>query len=312
MLLPACLHLDTPPEAPQPEPSSKPPSTQIQATDPIRKTQFAELLSRPGVVVSTKPNTKETITQQPEDSSENIQTAGNPPATLVGPAQPNSLPESPLLSAVRAYAVGRPDQAIEFLSPLDQQNQEFVLAVLPVLARGATLDMNKDPVATAILADQLQSAAARIESHAALRLEVAKLCKKVDGYGRYDPWPKGQPYRTTDQAQLYVEVRNLISQPAVGPHGETFLIQARVTVEIRDSHDRLIDQPSLEDSRRLIPVIQYDKKLYTRTPIRDFYNYYAFPVPPTPGVYTVSMKIQDLLSQRYVKTEPIYFNVSGP
>jgi hypothetical protein len=311
LLLPACLHIDAPPPTPQPDQASKPSTT--QTTDPIRKTQFAELLSRPGVVISTKLNLKDTTTpERTSDVQSDVKPAsGSPPELPVGPIQPTPLPELPLVAAVRAYAAGRPGQAIEYLSSLDKPNQELMLAVLPVLAQGATLDMNADPNTTAVLADQLRSAAARIEPLAGLRLEVATLCTTVFGYGRYDPRPKGQPYHANDQAQLYVEVRNLASQPTVGPHGETFLIHARVTVEIRDAHEKLVDQPSIEDPRRLIPVIQYEKNIPTRTPIHDFHILYGFPVPPPPGVYTVSMTIQDLLSRRVVKTKPIEFTVAG-
>jgi hypothetical protein len=170
--------------------------------------------------------------------------------------------------------------------------------------------MKGDPTATAILADQLRSAAARIESRAALRLDAVTLCKTVRGYGRYDPRPKGQPYKPNDFAQLYLEVRNLISQPAVGPFGETYLTLARETVEIRDAYGKLIDQ--LTSEGHYVPVVQAEKKLFTRTPIHEFHIFYEFHVPASPGVYTISINIQDPVGRRSVKTEPIEFTVAGP
>jgi hypothetical protein len=213
---------------------------------------------------------------------------------------------------VRAFAAGQADRGIEYLAALDKPNQEFVLAILPALARGAIADLAGDPAGTAVLADQLRTAAARIEPRAALRVEVVTFCRTVSGFGRYDPRPDGEPYRPNDQAQLYVEVRNLVSQPAVGPRGETFLTQARAAVEIRDAHGRLVDQPDPDDGRRRIPVVRFEKKLYSRTPIHDFHVLYAFPVPAAPGVYTVSIELRDPTGRRVVKSAPVQFLVAGP
>jgi hypothetical protein len=311
LLLPACLHVDATPNTAPPDQTTK--STPSQTTDPLRKTLFAELPSRPGLVVS-KTNIKDTTPQRPIDASEAMQVAADPSNTFpIGPPQPNQLPEPPLLAAIRAQTEGRPEQAIQYLSALDKPNQEFVLTVLPVLERGATLEMKADPRATAILTDQLRGAAESIESLAALRLPVVTLCSTVNGYGQYDTWPKGQPYISNyhDRAWLYVEVRNLLSQPAVGPHGESYLTHARVTVEVRDAHKKLVDQPSIEEPRRLVPVVQYERKVFTRTPVHDFYILYGLPVPSAPGVYTVSMKIEDPHGRRVVNTEPIEFTVAG-
>ncbi len=287
--------------------------------EPGGRTQSAKLslqCSHPGPASSCRPktNVKDASAQQQVDKQpDTVQTAGDDPEkpTSIGPPQMIQVPESPLLSAIRAYVGGRPDQAIEFLSSLDKANQEFVLGVLPALVRGATLDMNADPGATAILAEQLQSAAARIETRAALRIEVATLCETVVEFANYQPWPKGKSYKPNDKAWLYLEVRNLVSQPT-GPRGETFLTHGRATVEIRDAHEKLVDQPSIEDPRRLTPVVQYDKKWFTRTPVHDLYILYGFPVPRTPGVYTISYKIQDPTTRRVVKTDPIEFTVAGP
>jgi hypothetical protein len=166
------------------------------------------------------------------------------------------------------------------------------------------MDMKADPTAIAMVAEELRNAAATIEPRAALRIEVATLCASVDGFGKYDPQPKGKPFKARELAPLYVEVRNLVSQPSVGPNGETFLLHARITVEVRDANGKLVDQPSIEDRRRLIPVIQYDRKVFTRTPIHDFYILYGIPVPTTPGVYKVSLKVQDPINGRVVKTDP--------
>jgi hypothetical protein len=308
LILPACLHLEQTPYSSSSDQTSRntPPAT----SDANRKIQFAELPSRPGAVVSVKPSDKDVAASRPND----VPMGYLPPAPdEVVPAaktSPATVPDSPLLAAVRAHEEGKPDRAIELLAVLERPNQELVLAMLPVLTRGATIDL-RDPAATAILTDQIRTAATRIEAGAALKLDVVTLCDKVRGYGMYDPRPKGLPYGTNDSAQIYLEVRNLVSQPAVGPHGENYLTHYRTIAEVRDSYGRLMDQWN-PDTRRTVPVVQLERKRFTRTPIHDFHILYQFLTPPAPGVYNVSLTIEDPVTQRSVKTEPIEFRVAGP
>ncbi len=307
-MLPACLHVDATPYSPQPDTSK---SDIASKTDQTRKTSFAELLSRPGVVVPVRPSGTAPLPQQPVETEPSaIQVTGDKQDPPASPPAPNPGAETPLLKAVRAFTEGRPDQAIEFLSALDKPNQDLLLSLLPVLEEVAKLDSKRDPVKTAMLADQLRSAAASLEPRAALRLEAVSLCRMAAGYGRYDPCPKGVPYRPNDQALLYIEVRNLISQPSVGPRGETYLTSARETVEIRDAYGKLVDQ--LTRDGKYISVVQAEKRLFTRTPIHEFHILYEFRVPSAPGVYAISMNIQDPVGRRSIKTEPIEFTVAGP
>ena len=311
MLLPACLHIDATTSSTPADSAIK--ATSTQTSDSIRKTQFAELISRPGTVLSMKSN-KDATTLPPIESEPNdLKPASGEPSPIpetVTPTVPKPLPEPPLWKAVRAYAEGNPEKAIELLAPLDKTNQELVLALLPVLASGLGMDITSDPAAAAILADQLRSAASRIEPRAALRLETVALCEAVDGFGRYVPCAKGKSHSPGKQAHLYIEVRNLVSQATVGPRGESYLTHARATAEIRDAYQKLVDQPMPDG--RLVPVVQTEKKLFTRTPVHDFHMLYEFPVPAQPGVYTVTIKIQDPAGRRSVKTDPIEFRVSAP
>jgi hypothetical protein len=287
-----------------------------------RRDVFGELPSRPGDVVaikaSPKPensaasqaNTNTVCVAPPSEVKPIAVPPGSLPSVVTGPAQPASK-DSPLLKAVQAYADGRPNDAIDILKSLDGANQEFVLAVMPILARGATADLASDPSAVAMLVDQLETAAARLEARAALRIENMAFCGKVSGFGRYDLWPEGQPYRPNDQAQLYLEVRNLLSVPTTGPHGETHLTHARVAVEIKDAHGVLVKQPDPEDWRRRVDVARFEKKLFSRGPVHDFHVLYAFPVPTNPGVYTATVEVRDPNNRR-VRSAPKEFRVTGP
>jgi hypothetical protein len=309
LLLPACLHIDATTSLPQTDTTTNVPTT--QTNDTIRKTQFAELISRPGTVLSMRPN-KDTSSPPPIDAEQgDLKTASAGPSTTseqVDPPVPKQLPEPLLLDAFRAYAEGNPQKAIELLEPLDKTNQELILALLPVLARCSDMDIATDPSAAAILADQLRSAASRIEPRAALKLETVTLCGTVDRFGEYDPWPKGKPYFPNQKAHLYIEVRNVVSQATVGPSGETYLTHAKATVEIRDSDKRLVDQPTRGGP---VPVIQTERMLFTRTPVHDYHLIYDFNMPAVPGVYSITVKIQDPAGKRSVKTDPIEFMVSA-
>ena len=318
LLLPACISIQapvTPPEVRDQVASEGTARATEKPADPARRVQFAETPSRPGEVVRVNAARKDAGPTQQADNADpkaGVLTAGGEPPTLPVTAVLPRLtpPEPPLLAAVRAYVEGHPDRAIEAIKELDPANQEFVLMVLPALARGATADLNTDPAAASALVEHLRVAAAWIEPRAALRVEAVTFCRKVYGFGRYDPWPTGEPYRPNDQAWLYLEVRNLVSQPAAGPHGENFLTHAKVAVEVRDAHNTRVPQPAA-DGRR-VEVVQFEKKLPSRGPVHDFHVLYAFPVPPAPGVYTVTVEVRDASGNRVVRTTPAEFRVSGP
>lgn len=327
LFLPACLFIGgTTTPVPPPESRDKGADRAKEATH--KPTQFAELLPRPGSTIAiNKPAEKKdnkdatAIAKRPIEPAPDPKTADPAPSGVKVAGEPGTFPvtvakrpaDPPLLEAVRAYIDNRPGDAIEILKELGLPNQEIVLAVLPALARSATADLASDPAAAALLAEQLRTAARGIEHRAALVADRVALCRKVYGFGRYDPWPAGQPYRPGDLAQLYVEVRNLVSHPLASPTpgGDTHLTHVRAAVEVRDAHGALVEQ--LDSDRRRVSVVRFEKKVFSRGPVDDFYVYYAFPVPPAPGVYTVTVELRDPAGRRTAKTAPIRFDVAaGP
>jgi hypothetical protein len=297
---------------------------EAKATDQAPKSKFAEL--RPGAILSarTAKDGKDAVAAQKTNGNAkvdeplapvntDVKVVAESPGPLPGlpPLQPSTPVEPPLVAALRAHAEGHPDRAIEFLKALDPPNQEYVLELLTLLTRGASGDLT-DATAAAVMADQHRGVATRLAARAALIAENVALCRKVYGFARYDPWPENQPYRPNDQAQLYLEVRNLVSQVVAGPHGETHLTHVRVAVEIRDAKGRLVEQADPEDWRRRVPVAHFERKQFSRGPVEDFYVYHPFAVPSAPGVYTVSVELRDPAGRRTVRTEPVRFDVAGP
>jgi hypothetical protein len=335
LFLPACLVISGDSLPIVHDSREKAATEETKATDPAHKplSGFAEL--RPGGIISARAakdgkdskdgkDGKDTTTaQKPAGNprvdapisplNNDVKVAEDPPGPLPGiPALHPSIPlEPPLVAAVRAHAEGHPDRAIEFLKALDPPNQEYVLEMLPVLARGATGDLT-DATAAAVLADQHRGVASRLAARASLLAENVVLCRKVYGFARYDPWPENQPYRPNDQAQLYLEVRNLVSQVVAGPHGETHLTHVSVAVEIRDARGRLVEQADPDDWRRRVQVVRFERKQLSRGPVEDFYIYHPFAVPSAPGVYTVTVELRDPAGRRNVRTNPVRFDVSGP
>lgn len=315
--LPACLHVSAPATPiTTPEQAANIAARGAEAAQPPRL-DFAVLPRVPGTVVATRPqaNAKtppNTVAQKPTDAPPK---PVDPVRPAVG-AEPDPFPiaqivptpEVPLLAAVRAYTEGRPEKAIEIIRTLEKPNQDLVLALLPILARGASADVNNDPATVAALVGQLHAAAARLEPRAALRIDKAAFCTDVSGFGRFVPLPANQPYRPNAQAQFYLEVSNLGSQPV----GDGFVTHVHAAVEVRDAHGKLVEQIDPDDWRRRVPVVRFEKRLPSRSPLHDFHVLYLFSVPAAPGVYTVTVELRDSNGRRTVKSQPAQFLVAGP
>jgi hypothetical protein len=292
------------------------------------KTDFAIFPARPGETIPTRPIAKDATTAQkpePDPTPPGPIVPPNPFKQATGgtvvPSDSNTflighirqIPiESPLLGAVRAFAEGKPEKAFTAIAGLDRPNQDLILAILPVLARAANPNLAADPAANAMMIEQLSTASERLEPIAALRIDNALFCRSAWGFRRYEPLPANRPYLPNHKAQLYLEVRNLVSELTTGPHGERFLTRARYAVEIRDAYGNLIDQPDPDDYRRPTKVARCDRLIYTRGPIQDFYIQYEFPVPATPGVYTATVTVTDANGRRTVKSAPVEFTVARP
>lgn len=287
-------------EVPTPAPApSTPPATTAGKTDPAGEPRAPRRLPPPD-------------SEAPSAAADKLIPVKAEPAPFpVAPAAPP--PEPPLLAAMRAYVENRPDDAIRHLQSLDKPNQDFALTVMPLLVRGAQLNMAAaDPADVAVMADQFQAVASGMEGKAALRVEKVVFCKRATGFGRYDPWPEAQPYRPNDLAVLYVELKHVGSAAAAGPNGEGFESHAVVNLEVRDAGGRLIEQTDPADWRRRVPVARFEHADRTRSPLRDYSRTYRISVPSQPGVYTVTVEARDPAGNRAARSQPAEFRVAGP
>src|SRR5262249_31072474 len=143
----------------------------------VRQTDFNTLPRVPGTVVrmQPQPNTNTAQKTNPPQGSPTIPAGKTDPEPLP-PNMQSADQEPPLLAAVRAYVEGHPERAIEIIRTLEKQNQDFVLAVLPILATGARADLTNDAATIGMLVDQLEGVRARLEQRAPLRVENVSFC----------------------------------------------------------------------------------------------------------------------------------------
>jgi hypothetical protein len=308
--MPACLHISGtvtptethPPKAPTPS-------------------EFASFPKRPGEVIRKQPVEQSTASKPPADPpdpvepvepviDQNVVRTADPP---VGPVAIPPAGEPALVAALRAYLENHPEDAIKVLQSLERANQEYAIALMPLLVRGAQINFAAaSPEEMALLVEQLHGIAARMEAKAALKVDKVSFCRKVTGFGRFEPWPEGQPYRPNDLAVLYVEMRNLGSEPVSGPSGESYLCRAAVCLEVRDATGKLIEQTDPSDWRRRVAIARFEHADHTRSPLHDYYRTYRISVPAQPGVYTVTVEVKDPSGKRVARSQPAEFRVASP
>ena len=325
--LPACVSVskkvprDTKTQAGNPAPivetkPNLPPSSSFAELTPPKLRPGERIPKIPDTATTESPSETKTVAR----SVDALSPPPAPPSAILPTfhSSPHTLPtvqpvtiDPPLVAAMRAFLENDPSRAVDALKYLDKPNQEFVLATLPALVRGAQMNMAKaDPQEVAVLADQLHAAADRLEPQAALRVDKLTFCRKVTGFGRYDPWPREQPFEPNDLAELYLEIRHLRCEPSSTP-GEGYVTRLVSSLEVRDSAGRLVDQTDPADWRRRVPVSRFERTDTSRSPVRDYFLKYRFPVPNVPGTYTVTVEVRDSASSRTARSQPLEFRV-GP
>ena len=121
---------------------------------------------------------------------------------------------------------------IEGLTPEDAR----ALEAWADLMRGADEGLSSAPGDARALARAVLAGAETAQTFEPLGVRHARLCSRVEGYGRYTPmsttWLRGQPHR----AIVYVEVENFASRRAVDGRGVRGH-EVRLTQELQLFHD---------------------------------------------------------------------------
>lgn len=288
----------------EPPPSS---NSAIAQTPQPRGSQFAELIHAPGErIAASDPTTvivRGTPTADPHVSTVSGSVPVFRPESLpaIGPVPVViTPPDPPLITAIRAYIENRPDDAVKHLKSLDKSNQELMLQLIPALVRASQVDLSRaTPHEIGVLAGQLDAPAAALATRGPLFVEKACFCRWVKNFGRYDPLPDRHSYPPGALAELYLEVKNVPSEPTTSPpEGEGYVTRLACTLQLRDPSGVVVEL--LDQSRKAVPALAETKRDFTRSPIRDYFLLFRFPVPGKPGEYKVVVEIRDPATGRAV------------
>jgi hypothetical protein len=220
--------------------------------------------------------------------------------------------EEPLLQALRCFLNKQPAEAVELLKNYDKDNQEALLALLPLAVRLTEADLKKvGPQELSATLEQLHSLTEPIARHAALRIDKLCFCREIRRFGVYDPLPDACPAfqagcdgRRGELIRVYAEVRNFASK-LQSPYYVTELA-SKVEIYLQGTKDK--------------PIWQYDFSVQpernadrSRTPRHDYFINYEFGVPSNlpPGHYTLWIQVEDRLSPRTARRSLDFEVVAG-
>jgi hypothetical protein len=231
----------------------------------------------------------------------------DPPEVAPVPTVAASPPvDPPLVRIIRAYLDNRPDVAVGIIDTLDPAARGLLLKLVPVVVQAADLSSGK-PHEVGELARQLEATAASLAAKAPLMIEKVCFCEEYKAFGHFKPLPNQQVLRPGRIAQLYLEVRNVPSEPTVdSAEGGGFVTKLVGAIELRDANGAVLELTDRLGKR--VPKIQDTKNDFSRSPMRDYFVVFYFETPSKPGAYVVTVEVRDPQSGRAV-SKPVSFRV---
>jgi hypothetical protein len=291
-LLPGCVH--TRPDAPYPYPHD----VDESRNDVPGDSPYARVLDNsPPAEIAPPP---QPAVLAPVAFKSASKTPDNPPQVIEPPRLGDPIisnaqelasqpAEEPVLTAMRRLLENRPADALQLLGHYEQPNQDIMIEVLPWmvrLAKGGSLEQ-ASPKELTNLAEQVEVLEQALRERAALTIDKMCFCRRVKGFGEYEPLPASHVFRAGldgkggERMQIYVEVRNFSSREVESLH-ETRLASK---VEIRDAGGAV-------EWRKDIPA-DPDRSL---SPRHDYYFICYLPVPPDlpPGRHSLVVEVRDV------------------
>lgn len=216
-----------------------------------------------------------------------------PPAVSIPvvPPTPPPPPDVPLVAALRCLLQKHSSsEAADLLHEYSKADQETLLVLLQIAAPLGTagLEQLSAEQLTSLL-EQVQALEQSLRARAGLILDHMTLCRKIVGFGVYEPLPADYVFQAGcnnhpgERIRVYAEVRNFLTRPASGRETgyETSLDS---TVEILDFRGQRIwaqNFPACIDR--------------SQTRRRDFFINFELHVPAEvpPGQYTLVMRVRD-------------------
>jgi hypothetical protein len=249
----------------------------------IRRTAATQQLDR---LLGTDPP----VLLPPTSAPAAVPTAEAPSPPIPPNAKKAAPAEEPIVLALQSLLRDQPEEALEHLKTYDAANQEALICLTATIARLAKKKLDQlSPTEIAHLQDQVQKCLlTALRPRAELRIETMCFCESIKGYGAYKRLPDDYEFEPTqadrpgDLVQLYVELRNLTSQPRNGAF-ETVL----------HSRMKILDTAGQE-------VLSHDFReqegpFRTVIPVPDYFEQCYFYVPRLPpGKYVLRFEVQDV------------------
>jgi hypothetical protein len=191
------------------------------------------------------------------------------------------------VKALRSALEKRPREARELLEAASRSDRELLLALLRLAAATGEKEVaNLDDRDVTAALEQVRRLHEQLRRRAALRLDRVCFCRRVRGYGQYEPLPPDHAFRAGwegrpgERVQVYAEVRHFASACHPGYH-ETALA---TRLEVHDAAGRSVARLDLGTC--------VDRCLSRR---EDYFLNIQFNVPAglAPGLYTLWVVIQD-------------------
>jgi hypothetical protein len=235
-----------------------------------------------------------------------------PPEAVLGAAQTaprtEKKPEQPIVLAVRSLLNDNYEEALGHLKNYDPATQEALICLMATLVplTKKKLDQLSQTEIDA-LQNQVQKSLAALRPRARLLIDKMCFCEDIRGYGDYTPRPPDYEFqpKTSDRygefVQLYVELRNLTSEP----RGGIFVTQLHSTMKILDLRGHEVYKCDLRNA---------EFPFHTLTPLPASYKQYGFYVPLLPpGKYRFCLEVRDVTRPEVerVASESLEFRVAA-
>jgi hypothetical protein len=195
--------------------------------------------------------------------------------------------DPPLVAALRRVLDKNPSDALELLKQYDLTTRELLVLLLPFTARlgEGGLD-HASPQELNALLDQLNELSAALRARAPLSLKKVCFCRRINGFGDYEPLPPnpefqgGTDHRLGGRVRIYAEVRNFRSVPK-GNVYETYLV---TSLRIQDAQGKSVG----------IQIPNQNRPTITHSLRSDYFMNIEFSLPPLPdGQYTLFVQVAD-------------------
>ena len=189
--------------------------------------------------------------------------------------------EPPLIQALRCIQEKRPAEAVQRLAGYDKPNQEVLLALMPLAVRLTERSLTRiNPQEMAMMVDQLESLIDPLRKRSALSIEKMCFCRKIEGFGNYEPLPDDYYFQPGKTVLVYLQLRNFSCEPEDG----AYVTRLVSTVEVKNFNGTY--------KRRAVLPAQTESSKELR---HDYFSRYRFimwnDIPP--GLYTLTIRVVD-------------------